>query len=76
MHRSYKVVHFADLHLDAGFAWSGAFNSQVAEPLSAEEVEPGFERLGTRIANRFRGEQLEAPFEEIRGASIRPSNFR
>ena len=26
MNRSFKVVHFADLHLDAGFAWSGAFS--------------------------------------------------
>ena len=27
MYRAFKVVHFADLHLDAGFAWSGAFSA-------------------------------------------------
>ena len=47
-------------------------NSQVVELPSAEQVEPRVEHLGTRIANRFRGAQLEAPFEEMRGASIRP----
>ena len=47
-------------------------NSQVIELPSAEQVEPRVEHLGTRIANRFRGAQLEAPFEEMRGASIRP----
>ena len=26
MKRSFKIVHFADLHLDTGFAWSGAFS--------------------------------------------------
>ena len=47
-------------------------NSQVVELPSAEQVDPLVEHLGTRIANRFRGAQLEAPFEEMRGASIRP----
>ena len=28
------------------------------------------ERLGTRIANRFRGGLLEAPFDELRGATV------
>ena len=51
-------------------------NSQVVRLSSAEKVEPRFGRLGTRIANRFRGEQLEAPFEEVRGASIRPLDLQ
>lgn len=29
MFRSFKVVHFADLHLDAGFAWSGAHSDSA-----------------------------------------------
>ena len=43
-------------------------NCQVVELPSADPDQP---RLGTRIASRFRGGQLEAPFEELRGASIR-----
>lgn len=50
---------------------SGANSSQVLEITREESNEPT-EGLGTRIANRFRGSQLTQPFEELRGASIRP----
>ena len=51
---------------------SDANNSQVLELTSTESNEAATEHLGTRIANRFRGALLTAPFEELRGASVRP----
>ena len=32
--------------------------------------------LGTRIANRFKGNGLDAPIEEMRGWSVQMSDFR
>ena len=51
---------------------SDANNSQVQELPTASPKEPATEHLGTRIANRFRGASLTEPFEELRGASVRP----
>ena len=51
---------------------SDANNSQVQELPTASLKDPTTEHLGTRIANRFRGASLTEPFEELRGASIRP----
>ena len=60
------VLNWGHSHL------SEANHSQVLELPSAESGESATGRLGTRIANRFRGTLLSEPFEELRGASVRP----
>ena len=56
---SFKIVGLAkEVEADA---------SELTNP-DARESPP--ERLGTRIANRFRGGLLEAPFDELRGATV------
>lgn len=66
-------THDDDVRLWGHRRLSPENDSQVVELPSPGPDEP---RLGTRIANRFRGERLEAPFEELRGASIGPVHFQ
>ena len=76
---STQVILFT--HDDDALEWgrrrlSPERNGRVIELSSVAQIESRPERLGTRIANRFRGEQLDTPFEEVRGASIRPLDFQ
>lgn len=66
-------THDDDVRLWGHRRLSPENDSQVVELPGPGSDEP---RLGTRIADGFGGERLEAPFEELRGASIRPTRFQ
>ena len=52
----FKIVHFADLHLDAGFAWAGAYDD------SARRRRQGLRETLLRIAGLAKSEQADAVF--------------
>ena len=71
---SSQVIVFThdDDVLDWGHRCLSGDRNTVLQLTNPDAREPPSERLGTRIANRFRGGQLEAPFDELRGATVQP----
>ena len=71
---SAQVIVFThdDDVLDWGRRHLSGDKNKVIELTGPEGGESPSEQLGTSIANRFRGVGLEAPFDELRGAIIRP----
>ena len=71
---SAQVIVFThdDDVLDWGHRHLSGDKNKVIELTSPDSQESSAEPLGTRIANRFRGIGLEAPFDELRGATIQP----
>ena len=71
---SAQVIVFThdDDVLDWGRRRLSGDGNKIIELTDPDATEPPEEQLGTRIANRFRGGQLEAPFDELRGAAVGP----
>ena len=71
---STQVIVFThdDDILDWGHRHLREHGNKVIELANPDATESSSEQLGTRIANRFRGGQLETPFDELRGATVRP----
>ena len=56
MFQPFKIVHFADLHLDAGFAWAGAHSD------SARRRRQGLRETLLRIVDLAKRERADAVF--------------